>query len=170
MIQNISTDEHPHLRPMSHNISNHWATSYKPINEPQHLEPMNHNISNQWTTTSPINEPQHLQSMSHNISNQWTTTSPINEPQHLEPMSKNRLKTQQGANDWNSLQTKYWLLYKKCFVTLKTLPHCDKSLDNFRALARSAAGTKLYITEVFFIIIEVWLETFLGFCFVINCL
>ena len=27
--------------------------------------------------------------------------------------------------------------------------HCDKSLGNFRAKPRSAAGTKWYITEIF---------------------
>ena len=27
--------------------------------------------------------------------------------------------------------------------------HCDKRLDNFRAIPRSAAGTKWYITEVY---------------------
>ena len=31
----------------------------------------------------------------------------------------------------------------------KLLMHCDKSLDDFRAIAQSAAGIKWYITEVF---------------------
>ena len=48
--------------------------------------------------------------------------------------------------------------------------HCYKSLDNFLAIATSAAWMKLYMYngKILGLIISILLETFIGFCFVLT--
>ena len=64
----------PHLQPITH-IFIQWATTSLAI-EPPHLHPMSHDVTNhwayiQWASKLPIIEPLRYQLMSHHITNQW---------------------------------------------------------------------------------------------------